>query len=197
VARFAGALVRGQLVPLPPAVAGLTATVLLATLGLHDLAGLVLLTPVAAMLLAAPGSAHPHDGPLDWLTPLVIQAGQYVYLAALGFAKGVPGPLTFALTALVALRQLDVAYRAGHPMPVGGPRGGIGWEGRMLVAGVGAMLGVATVCYVALVVYLIWLLSSGSLASWLAARARRPGVRGPSLGSRGPGCRRSVEGAEG
>ncbi len=112
LARFAGALVRGQLVPLPPAVAGLTATVLLATLGLRDLAGLVLLTPVAAMLLAAPGSAHPHDGPLDWLTPLVIQAGQYVYLAALGFAKGVPGPLIFALTALVALRQLDVAYRA-------------------------------------------------------------------------------------
>ena len=54
------------------------------------------------MLLAAPGSAHPHDGPLDWITPLVIQAGQYVYLAALGFAKGVPGPLIFALTALVA-----------------------------------------------------------------------------------------------
>lgn len=197
LARFAGALVRGQLVPLPPAVAGLTATVLLATLGLRDLAGLVLLTPVAAMLLAAPGSAHPHDGPLDWLTPLVIQAGQYAYLAALGFAKGVPGPLTFALIALIALRQLDVAYRAGHPMPVGAPRGGIGWEGRMLVAGVGAMLGVATVCYLALAVYLIWLLSSGSLASWLAVRARRPGVRRPSLGSRGPGCRGSAEGAEG
>jgi hypothetical protein len=197
LARFAGALVRGQLVPLPPAVAGLTATVLLATLGLHDLAGLVLLTPVAAMLLAAPGSAHPHDGPLDWLTPLVIQAGQYVYLAALGFAKGVPGPLTFALTALVALRQLDVAYRAGHPMPVGAPRGGIGWEGRMLVAGVGAMLGGATVCYLALAVYLIWLLSSGSLASWLAVRAHRSGARRARLGSRGPGCRRSPEGAEG
>ena len=196
LARFAGALVRGQLVPLPPAVAGLTATVLLATLGLHDLAGLVLLTPVAAMLLAAPGSAHPHDGPLDWLTPLVIQAGQYVYLAALGFAKGVPGPLIFAVTALVALRQLDVAYRARYPMPAGAARGGIGWEGRMLVAGLGAMLGVATFCYLALTVYLIWLLSSGSLASWLAARVRRPGVRRPSVGSSAPGCRHSAEGAE-
>jgi len=65
------------------------------------------------------------------------------------------------------------------------------------VAGVGAMLGVATLCYLALAVYLIWLLSSGSLASWLAARAHRPGVRRPSLGSSAPGCRRSAEGAEG
>ncbi|MDX6333938.1 MAG: hypothetical protein QOG05_1278 [Streptosporangiaceae bacterium] len=183
IARFAGSLVRGQLVPLPPAVAGLTATILLATLGLHDLAGPVLLTPVAAMLLAAPGSAHPHHGPLDWLTPLVIQAGQYAYLAALGFAKGVPGPLVFALTGLVGLRQLDAAYRARQPLPAGDPRGGIGWEGRMLAAGVGAMLGVATFSYLALTVYLLWLLGSGSLASWLAGRAQPRGGRRPRLGS--------------
>ena len=197
LARFAGAVVRGQLVPLPPAVAGLTATVLLATLGLRDLAGLVLLTPVAAMLLAAPGSAHPHDGPLDWLTPLVIQAGQYLYLAALGFAKGVPAPLLFTLIGLVALRQLDAAYRARHPLPAGDPRGGIGWEGRMLVAGVGAMLGVATLSYLTLTVYLLWLLCSGSLASWLAVRARPRGVQRPSLGSSAPGCLPSAEGVEG
>ena len=92
IARFAGALVHGQLVPLPPAVAGLIATVLLAALGLGGLDGLVLLTPVAAMLLAAPGSAHPHDGPLDWLAPVIIQAGQYIYLAALGFAIGSARP---------------------------------------------------------------------------------------------------------
>lgn len=197
LARFAGAVVRGQLVPLPPAVAGLTATVLLATLGLRDLAGLVLLTPVAAMLLAAPGSAHPHDGPLDWLTPLVIQAGQYVYLAALGFAKGVPAPLVFALIGLVTLRQLDAAYRGRHLLPAGDPRGGIGWEGRMLVAGVGAMLGVATLSYLALTVYLLWLLCSGSLASWLAVPAHPRGVQRPSLGSGAPGCLSSAEGAEG
>ena len=183
IARFAGAVVRGQLVPLPPAVAGLTATVLLAALGLHGLAGLVLLTPVAAMLLAAPGSAHPHDGPLDWLTPLVIQAGEFAYLAALGFAKGVPGPLVFALTGLVAVRQLDAAYRARHPLPAGSPRGGIGWEGRMLAAGVGAMLGVGTLTYLALCVYLLWLAWSGCLASWLVIRKRRGGVHRPSLGS--------------
>ncbi len=197
LARFAGAVVRGQLVPLPPAVAGLTATVLLATLGLRDLAGLVLLTPVAAMLLAAPGSAHPHDGPLDWLTPLVIQAGEYVYLAALGFAKGVPGPLVFALTGLVALRHLDTAYRARRRMPAADPHGGIGWEGRMLVAGVGAMLSVGPFIYLALTVYLMWLLGTGSLASWLAARTYSRGVYRASLGSSAPGCLRRAKRAGG
>jgi hypothetical protein len=172
IARFAGALVHGQLVPLPPAVAGLIATVLLAALGLGSLAGLVLLTPVAAMLLAAPGSAHPHDGPLDWLAPVIIQAGQYIYLAALGFAIGIPGPVTFSLIGLVGLRQLNVAYQARHPVTPRGPRGSIGWEGRMLVAGFSAMVGLGTVGYLALIAYLGWLLCGDGLSGWFVARRR-------------------------
>jgi hypothetical protein len=172
IARFAGALVHGQLVPLPPAVAGLTATVLLAVLGLGSLDGLVLLTPVAAMLLAAPGSAHPHDGPLDWLAPVIIQAGQYIYLAALGFAIGIPGPVTFGLIGLVALRQLDVAYQAWHPLGPRGARGSLGWEGRMLVAGFSAMVGLGTAGYLALMVYLGWLLCGNGLSGWLVACRR-------------------------
>ncbi|HTT51607.1 MAG TPA: DUF5941 domain-containing protein [Streptosporangiaceae bacterium] len=169
LARFAGAVVHGQLVPLPPAVAGLAATVLLAALGLGSLDGLVLLTPVAAMLLAAPGSAHPHNGRLDWLAPVVIQAGQYVYLAALGFAVGVPGPITFGLIGLVSLRQLDVAYQAWHPITPRGPRGSLGWEGRMLVAGFSAMVGLGMVGYLALAVYLAWLLCDSALPGWYLA----------------------------
>jgi hypothetical protein len=172
IARFAGALVHGQLVPLPPAVAGLIATVLLAALGLGSLDGLVLLTPVAAMLLAAPGSAHPHDGPVDWLAPVIIQAGQYIYLAALGFAIGVPGPVTFALVGLVGLRQLDVAYQARHPVTPRGARGSLGWEGRMLVAGFSAMVGLGTVGYLALIGYLGWLLIGNGLAGWFLASRR-------------------------
>jgi hypothetical protein len=172
IARVAGALVHGQLVPLPPAVAGLIATVLLAGLGLGSLDGLVLLTPVAAMLLAAPGSAHPHDGPVDWLAPVIIQAGQYIYLAALGFAIGVPGPVTFALLGLTGLRQLDVAYQAWHPVTPRGARGSLGWEGRMLVAGFSAMVGLGTVGYLALIGYLGWLLVGNGLSGWFVAHRR-------------------------
>jgi hypothetical protein len=172
IARFAGALVHGQLVPLPPAIAGLIATVLLAGLGLGSLAGLVLLTPVAAMLLAAPGSAHPHDGPVDWLAPVIIQAGQYIYLAALGFAIGVPGPVTFALLGLTGLRQLDVAYQAQHPVTPRGARLSLGWEGRMLVAGFSAMVGLGTVGYLVLTGYLGWLLIGNGLSGWFVAHRR-------------------------
>ena len=172
IARFAGALVHGQLVPLPPAIAGLIATLLLAALGLGMLDGLVLLTPVAAMLLAAPGSAHPHDGPLDWLAPIVIQAGQYIYLAALGFAVGVPGPVTFALIGLTGLRQLDVAYQARHPVTPRGARASLGWEGRMLVAGFGAMIGLGSVGYLVLIGYLGWLLAGNGLSGWAVAHRR-------------------------
>jgi hypothetical protein len=177
IARLAGALVHGQLVPLPPAVAGLIATVLLAALGLGYLDGWVLLTPVAAMLLAAPGSAHPHDGPVDWLAPVIIQAGQYIYLAALGFAIGVPGPVTFALIGLTGLRQLDVAYQARHPVTPRGARISLGWEGRMLVAGFAAMVGLGTVGYLALIGYLGWLLLGNGLAGWFLASRRSKTAR--------------------
>ena len=66
----------------------------------------------------------------------------------------------------------------------------------MLVAGLGAMLGVATFCYLALTVYLIWLLfgQPGQLA---AARGSPGQVPAASVGSSAPGCRDSAEGAEG
>ena len=82
-----------------------------------------------------------------------------------------PGPVTFALIGLVALRQLDVAYQAWHPRPGPGPQGGLGWEGRMLAAGAGAMFGIATFSYLALAAYLGWLLGTGALSSWFALRS--------------------------
>jgi len=168
-AQLAGRIVRGQLVPLPPALAGLAAVVLLAALGLGNLTGILVLAPVAAMLLAAPGAGHPHDGRLDWLVPLVLLAGQYVYLTALGFSAGVPGPVTFAMISLVALRQLDVACRARlagwPPQP-----SRLGWDGRLVVVGIAALLGVATFAYLALAAYLGWLLCRASLSGWLAVK---------------------------
>ena len=176
LARQIGRVVQGQLPPLLPAVAGVTVTVMLAALGLRSLPGVLLLTPAVAMLLAALGANHPHDGRADWLVPALLQAGQYVYLAALAFALRVPAPATFALIAVIALHHMDLLHRHRYGVSPG-PKvavAGLGWEGRMLVAGVGGLLGIETVFYIALAGYLGVLFGWDSLTCWLAVRDGEP-----------------------
>ena len=109
-----GRLVEGRIPPVPPVLVGVFVTVALALLGMGNLSGVLVLTPVEAMLLAGLGSCHPHDGRLDWLVPPLLQVGEYLFLAALAFSRTVSPPLVFALIAAVVLRHLDVAYRARH-----------------------------------------------------------------------------------
>jgi Family of unknown function (DUF5941) len=166
IARWFGKPVRGQLMPLPPALLALAAVAMVAHLGLSDLPGLLILAPALIMLVAAPGSSHPHGGRFDWLVPAVLQGAQYTYIWALGTAAGVPGPVSFALCAVIAVHYADLAS-AGSPVLLAprrarlGPgraapeRGGwLGWEGRMIVCGLGAAAGVAMFAYLALAAYL-------------------------------------------
>jgi hypothetical protein len=162
IATEIGIPVRGQLVPLPPALTGLAAVAVLAILGLRNLPGPVLLAPVVAMLLAAVGSSHPHDGLADWIVPAALLAGQFAYIGAIGVATGVPAPLIFAVCALIALHYADLA---GYPR-----RGAImGWEGRMIAAGLGAALGITTFAYLLLAAYLSVLICREIMTSWLPA----------------------------
>ena len=173
-----GQLVRGQFVPLPPAILGLAATCGLAWMGMRNLPGILLLAPMVVLLLAAPGSSHPHDRRLDWLTPAVLLVSQLIYVAAVGFAFGVPAPVTFGLCGLIALRHAELACcgpdgsQLRHRERSEGWRVAdtkLGWEGRMLVVGVGAMLGIALVAYVALAAYLVVLICMRVAASCVAA----------------------------
>ena len=114
ISLWLGRLVEGRIPPVPPVLVGVFVTVALALLGMGNLSGVLVLTPVEAMLLAGLGSCHPHDGRLDWLVPPLLQVGEYLFLAALAFTRAVSPPLVFALIAAVVLRHLDVAYRARH-----------------------------------------------------------------------------------
>ena len=180
-----GRFVDGRLPPLPAVIVGLLVTGMLAALGLQSLPGILVLTPVEAMLLASLATWHPHYGPRDWMVPPLLQAGEYWFLAALGFARHVPPTATFALVAAIALYHLDLAYRARNELVPSqdGPfvreegqlsysdRAGFGWDGRMIVCGLAAVAGIASVIYPLLALYLVGLMGRDWLAGWSAGHA--------------------------
>jgi hypothetical protein len=172
-ARWAGRLVQGNLIPLPPALGGLVATVLLAILGLRNLPGFIALTPPVVMMLAAPGSSNRHERRFDWLVPVLLALAQFVYLATLGFALRVPGPVVFSAIALILVWYASVIAGVGGG-GAGRAAGGtgeaaigvvsgdarsahgafLGWETRMFTVGLAAALGLAIFGYLGLAAYL-------------------------------------------
>ena len=167
VSRWLGGLVQGRLPPLPPVLVGLFVTCVLAALGLGNLPGILVLTPVEAMMLAALGARHPHDGRLDWLVPALLMAGECVFLAALGLSYRAAAWLVFALLAAVLMRHVDLAFRARAGRGLPADVFGLGWEGRMLLAGVAAVAGFVPFAYLLLSGYLWVLFIWDFLSGWL------------------------------
>jgi Family of unknown function (DUF5941) len=167
VSRWLGGLARGMLPPLPPLVVSLLVTCVLAALGLANLPGKLVLTPAVVMLLAALGARHPHDGRLDWLVPALLLTAEGVYLAALGFSYHVRLPLVFALLAAVVMRHADLAFRARFGMGLRADRFGLGWDGRMLLAGLAAAVGQVPLAYAVVTGYLWLLFCWDFLSGWL------------------------------
>jgi hypothetical protein len=171
IAIWIGRWVDGRVPPLPLLAVGLLVTGVLCALGLRNLPGILLLTPVEAMLLAAFASWHPHDGRSDWLVPPLLQAAEYVFIAEIGFAGRVWPPLTFAVVAAVGLRHLDLAYRVRGSLSAGIDRSGLGWEGRMIAVGIAAVAGIAPLAYVLLALYMCWRLTRDWVIGWSARHA--------------------------
>jgi hypothetical protein len=167
LASWIGELVQGRLPPLPPVLAGLLVTGVLTGLGLGNLPGLLVLTPVEAMMLAALGARHPHDGRLDWLAPALLTAGEGVFLAALGLARLVPAWLVYALLAAVLLRHVDLVFRARAGRGPAADAAGLGWDGRMLLAAAAAGAGITPLAYAVLTGYLWVLFIWDFLSGWL------------------------------
>jgi hypothetical protein len=182
LASWVGALVDGRLPPLPPLLAGLLVTGVLAALGLENLPGILVLTPIEAMMLAALGARHPHDGRLDWLVPALLLAGEGVFLAALGLARHVTPWVVFALLAAVLVRHVDLACRARAGRGMEADVLGLGWEGRMLLAGVAAAAGIVPFAYAVLSGYLWLLFIWDFLTGWLGPDEPGPAVPVPTDG---------------
>jgi Family of unknown function (DUF5941) len=171
IAIWIGKWVDGRVPPLPPLIVGLLVTGVLTALGLRNLPGILLLTPVEAMLLAAFASWHPHDGRSDWVVPPLLQAAEYVFIAEIGFVGRVWPPLTFAVVAAAGLRHLDLAYRVRAGLSAGIDRRGLGWEGRMIAVGIAAAFGFAPLAYGALALYLWWRVARDWVVGWSARHA--------------------------
>jgi hypothetical protein len=183
VARLAGRLVQGNLAPMPPALLGVLAIVLLTMLGLRHLPGVIGLAPVVVLLLATPGASHPHDGRFDWLVPVLLCLAQYSYLVALGLAKSVPGLAVFSAVAMVAVWYASLV---ASPMARSSARSdvlssrrervdrivsrradGLGWEVRVGLVGLTGIFGFAVFGYLGLAAYLAILLCRKAVIGYL------------------------------
>jgi hypothetical protein len=177
LARGMGALVDGQLPPLPPAVAGAFVTGILLLVGVGGADGMAVFAPAAALLLAGPGSSHRHDGRLDWLVPPILRLTEYGFVACVGFARQVSPLLIFALLGAIAFHHYDTTYRIRQKVyaPSWLSPAGLGWEGRMLVVAVGGALDAVPVFYGLLALYLWGLFGWESLTCWMAPSITRSG----------------------
>jgi Family of unknown function (DUF5941) len=167
LSRWIGGLVEGRLPPLPPVLVGLLVTGVLTALGLANLSGILVLTPVEAMMLAALGAGHRHDGRLDWLVPALLMTGECVFLAALGLSRHAAAWLVYVLLAAVVMRHFDLAFRARAGRGIRADVAGLGWEGRMLLAGLAALAGLVPLAYALLSGYLWLLFIWDFLSGWL------------------------------
>ncbi|GAA1008785.1 hypothetical protein Aple_063440 [Acrocarpospora pleiomorpha] len=183
LSRGMGAMVAGQLPPLPPAIAAFFITGVLLLVGIAATDGLAVFAPVVALLLAGPGSSHRHDGRLDWLVPVLLRIIEYGFIASVGFAHGVPAIVIMILLGAITFHHYDGVYRIRQHVypPDWLATAGLGWEGRMIAVAAGGLLGASTAMFILLALYLWALFGWESLTCWLAAP--RSGVEAADLGA--------------
>ncbi|GAB3652451.1 hypothetical protein GCM10027589_09980 [Actinocorallia lasiicapitis] len=169
ISRALGTLAKGQLPPLPPVLVAGFVTIAALFIGVTEDGMPALIAPVALLLLTGPTSTSPHNGRLDWLVPPIIRAIEYGYLAVLGFSQGVPHWLVYTLLAVLVYHHYDTVYRTRQGLwpPDWVFQAGLGWDGRMLIAAVAAVLGIATPVYAVMALYLGVLFGWESVRTWL------------------------------
>lgn len=158
IARLLGGLGRGVVRPLPVSV--LPAAVVLLAVVVSILGPPVRVAPFLVAAVAAAGLAglagqHPHLGPLDWLVPAALRSSEYAVLLLIGSYGGVPAPLLYALLAVLALYHYDLTARLEkRSSPLAGRHLALGWDGRVAVLGLGALLEVVPLAVAVLLGYL-------------------------------------------
>nr|WP_245719129.1 DUF5941 domain-containing protein [Micromonospora rhizosphaerae] len=181
--------------PLPLAVLGVLGGAALLVKGLlaarADEAAPGWAVPLALLVLLAAGlgARAAHDGPLDWLVPAALRAGEYLYAIALGLAGGVPAWLIFGYVFVLTLHHYDLTARLEKRQPAPPLHAAtFGWDGRSALLAVASFAGFASIGMATLGTYLLVVFVASVVLAWvvLPARTRRtpPTVGG---GDRVPG----------
>nr|WP_043963797.1 DUF5941 domain-containing protein [Micromonospora haikouensis] len=154
--------------------------------------GLAWAVPVAllVLLVAALGAGAAHNGPLDWLVPAALRAGEYLFAIAAGVVGGAPAWVVFGYVFVLTLHHYDLTARLEKRQAAPPLHGAtLGWEGRSAVLAVAAFAGFAGIAMATLGAYLLVVFVGSVVLAWvvLPARARR-GVGVPAGGEvRQPG----------
>ncbi len=114
---------------------------------------------------------------LAWLVPPLLRAVEYSFLIVLTSRVDHDAmPLCFAFVTVIALHHYDTVYRLRHQRaapPAWIEAVGGGWDGRMLLASLFALVGVLGVALLVASVVLALVYACESTASWLRyGRAR-------------------------
>jgi phosphatidylglycerophosphate synthase len=181
LARLLGRLGHGVLRPLPvsllPAVVALLYLVQRYAVPLDVPLAYFLVAGLAAAAVAGLASSHPHSGPLDWLVPAALRASEYGVILLVTTYGGVSGPLAYGLLAVLALYHYDLTARLERrSSPLVWRSWALGWDGRLLVLGLGTALGITGATVWALTAYLCVVFVGGSVMGNYGERRRPPRV---------------------
>jgi phosphatidylglycerophosphate synthase len=131
---------------------------------------LLALAAVPVVLTGLPARTR-HGGALDWLVPAALRASEYLVVVAVGLYGPVPPAVVFLLLFVLALRHYDLTARMEKGAPAtGAGRALLGWDGRVLLLVVAALLGFATAGTVALAVLVLGAFAVTAVSDWRRSR---------------------------
>ncbi|XXG10432.1 DUF5941 domain-containing protein [Micromonospora sp. SH-82] len=150
------------------------------------------MVPVAflVLLLAGLGAGAAHNGPLDWLVPAALRAGEYLFAIAVGVIGDVPAWLIFGYVFVLTLHHYDLVARL-EKRQAAPPLHGVtlGWEGRSALLTIVSIAGITSFGMATLSVYLLAAFVASVVLAWVVRPTRtvRPAAATETVGSRPPG----------
>lgn len=166
--------------PLPVLAVGLAAVaaaVVSAAVGLGGARLVALGAGLVFVAAAVTTVGNRHGGPLDWLVPGALRAGEYGLAVACGLAAEVPMPVLFGLLFALSLYHYDLAARVDKAAsPLDSREYGLGWEGRCLVLLVALIPGVGVWVFGLFALHMLLVFLGGALLGRRAASRPAAGV---------------------